>query len=254
MVKIRSPYPGITWDEKRQKWKAQITVGGKKYHLGRFVDEWEAAQAYSTAKALKEVSVKTIKKDRFLDPDQCRVGILDIETSGLRSDFGICYCAVIKTFGTSEECIFQLPLEHDSIFMEEKEMITDINNSINTYDGIATFYGSKFDIPFLRTRSFIHGLEPVSKLPHLDMYFTIKSTVNPSTRRMDRINELLRISNPDNSPVKTRIDIHEWNKILLDRDKQSLGYIVDHCDKDVDILENIMVEFRDFIPERITRK
>ena len=41
---------GYTWDKKRQKWKAQIQVNGKNKHLGLFVLEKDARQAYLTAK------------------------------------------------------------------------------------------------------------------------------------------------------------------------------------------------------------
>lgn len=40
-----SRYRGVSWDHRRQKWKAQATLYGKNYCMGRFDDELEAALA-----------------------------------------------------------------------------------------------------------------------------------------------------------------------------------------------------------------
>ena len=41
-----SIYVGVCYDNRRNKWRAQINLKGKQYHLGRFVKEEEAAKAY----------------------------------------------------------------------------------------------------------------------------------------------------------------------------------------------------------------
>lgn len=42
-------YLGVTYDTPRDKWRAQIRIGGKKTNLGRFVNEVDAAKAYNAA-------------------------------------------------------------------------------------------------------------------------------------------------------------------------------------------------------------
>jgi hypothetical protein len=44
--KIHSQYVGVTWFRRDSKWKAQIMLHGKNYHLGYFHDEYEAHLAY----------------------------------------------------------------------------------------------------------------------------------------------------------------------------------------------------------------
>jgi hypothetical protein len=44
-----SQYRGVSYDHHRHKWTAQIAVGSKNRHLGRFGTELEAAVAYNTA-------------------------------------------------------------------------------------------------------------------------------------------------------------------------------------------------------------
>ena len=41
-----SKYKGVHWDRAKEKWVAQIRVKMIPHHLGRFVDEVEAAKAY----------------------------------------------------------------------------------------------------------------------------------------------------------------------------------------------------------------
>ena len=48
-----SQYSGVTWHKNTNKWRSQITVNGKKKHLGYFKLEEEAYEAYQ--KALKEL-------------------------------------------------------------------------------------------------------------------------------------------------------------------------------------------------------
>lgn len=48
----RSVFKGVYWRKDRGKWKAQIRVKTKRRHLGHFVTERDAAQAYNEA-ALK---------------------------------------------------------------------------------------------------------------------------------------------------------------------------------------------------------
>jgi hypothetical protein len=44
-----SGFRGVTWWKRGQNWKAQISSGGKNYHLGYFAIAEEAARAYDAA-------------------------------------------------------------------------------------------------------------------------------------------------------------------------------------------------------------
>lgn len=44
-----SKFPGIYWNKKCKKWRAKIELKGKRYDLGLFIREQEAAQAYKNA-------------------------------------------------------------------------------------------------------------------------------------------------------------------------------------------------------------
>lgn len=133
------------------------------------------------------------------------------------------------------------------------EVIT-LGTSTGTYfaEGFGS-HNTNYDVPMLRTRMLFHGIDPFPKLKHLDMYYTIRRTVNLERRRMVNVNELLnrRLSN---APEKTRIGISEWTEALYARSKEAIDYIIDHCVRDVEILNNIVIQFDKYIPDRILRK
>jgi AP2 domain len=45
----RSPYKGVSWESRRNKWRVRITAYGREHWVGLFVSEIEAAKAYDVA-------------------------------------------------------------------------------------------------------------------------------------------------------------------------------------------------------------
>jgi hypothetical protein len=45
-LKSSSIYTGVSWDKRYNKWRSNITVNRKLKHLGYFIDELEASEAY----------------------------------------------------------------------------------------------------------------------------------------------------------------------------------------------------------------
>ena len=231
----------------------------KKYYEMKFEDNEMTPSMENTINTAVIIekpkkTTKSINSEIFLDPNKTKVAVLDIETSSLKSDFGIIICAVLHTLGTDEKYkVCAIDLANKDLLSEEKALLEVLNTELENYDGVVTYFGSRFDIPFIRTRSLYHGLQPPSKKRSLDLYFTVKRTTNPTSRRLERINDILRISDPDASPDKTRLGMKEWNGVVFNRDSKMLDYIVEHCIADVKILENAVWRFKDFLPERIMR-
>ena len=48
-IKSTSEHVGVHWNTARRRWVSQIVIDGKQKHLGYFVDEIEASNAYQTA-------------------------------------------------------------------------------------------------------------------------------------------------------------------------------------------------------------
>jgi len=54
-IKSTSQYTGVHWCKISRTWKAQITIGKKKVHLGQFKEEIEASNIYE--KAVKNINL-----------------------------------------------------------------------------------------------------------------------------------------------------------------------------------------------------
>jgi len=44
--RFSSPYYGVSWHRSSQRWAVQIRHGGRRLHVGYFVDEVEAAKGF----------------------------------------------------------------------------------------------------------------------------------------------------------------------------------------------------------------
>lgn len=255
---------GFTFEKSTGKYKAQIYVNGKEKTLGRYDSPIDAHEAYIQAKVninkvierqLSPPLSKAISLKHFLNPEEFKVGVFDIETSGLTGDWDVVLCASMKTYGKDKIDVFKIDLQELDMLKAERVLLQEINESIKQYDGIITYYGSMFDIPMIRTRSFAQGLIPPSKIKHLDMYFTVRRTINTSSKRLARVEELLLMGKPaPKAPLKTRLDMDPWMKTVYSRDQKSFEYMVDHNKRDVVLLEEVTDQFKQFLPEIIQRK
>ena len=195
---------------------------------------------------------KSAASHLILDPDEFDTGILDIEATGLAGDFDLILCVCIKKLDR-ELKMFSVDISQPDLMVEEKRMLLEVKDYLDTLDCIITYYGTGFDMPMLRSRMILHNIPPPDKIKHLDMYYTIRRSVNPHSRRMDSINEMIRFSDENFSPQKTRINPLMWNKALYSRDRKAMDYILEHCKIDVEILGNIVQRFKQYLPEKIVR-
>ena len=115
---------------------------------------------------------------------------------------------------------------------------------MKNYDVLYTHYGSdrRFDIPFIRTRAFVHGME--DKLPRymeqfiMDTYPIARNKLKLYSNRLGAIASTLKIKN-----IKTSLDPNIWVLASVGH-PESLNYIVDHNKKDVILLENVYKRLR----------
>lgn len=165
-------------------------------------------------------------------PEGMRIGFFDIEASNLKADFGIVLCYCIKDSQSDkiyESCVTNKDLKKDLDAKVIKQLIKDFKQ----FDMVVTYYGTKFDLPFVRTRALNLGIDfpEFGSLFHRDAYYIIKSKMCMSSRRLENACRVI-LGHSD----KTRIDSNHWLQGLRG-EKESLDYILDHCRKDVTDLE-----------------
>lgn len=177
-------------------------------------------------------------------PEKEKVGFFDIETSNLVADFGIMLSYAVKDGGGKVLSSVLTPqdIKKAKFGQEDKRLVKQCLDDLGKFDRIVTYYGSRFDVPFLRARALSMGLEfpNYGTLKHTDLYFIIRGRVALSSKRLENACRVLL-----GDTNKTRIDSKYW-RAGVRGDKKSLDYILDHNKKDVIDLERLydkMVHF-----------
>lgn len=181
--------------------------------------------------------------------DGLRVGYLDIEADGLKSDFStmLSWCIKEKDGEIASDVITK-----EDIFSGEvdKRLIDSCVAELSKYAIIITYYGTKYDLPFVRSKalhynSYFPGFTVVEQetksgtsfrlvpeLYHFDLYYTVKSKLNLSRNSLDNACDFLGIEGK--TPIKKDV----WRKAKYG-DPESLQEVLMHNKADVVILEQL---------------
>lgn len=174
-------------------------------------------------------------------PDTERIGFLDIEASNLKADFGVVLTYAIKVKG--EDKIYQRTITRSDLrTCLDKNVVNQCIKDMQEFDRIITWYGSRFDVKFLRSRALALGIKfPLyGDILHNDIYYIARNRLCLSSNRLDNVSRSLF-----GDTAKTRILPEKWIKALMG-DKKSLEYIAEHCRLDVIELERVYNTLSDF--------
>lgn len=163
-----------------------------------------------------------------------RIGYLDIEGFGMgfAADTGcvMTYCILseegklIKNFATPEE------LDSDDT---DKRLMQDMCEDLRKFDRVITYYGKRYDLPFLRTRSQGHGLNfpEYKELNHTDVYDIIKHKYSFRKRSLEATCRFFKIPSKGH-----RFGFEMWRKAFQGR-KDAMKNILLHNIEDVESLK-----------------
>jgi uncharacterized protein YprB with RNaseH-like and TPR domain len=174
-----------------------------------------------------------------------RVGVFDIETTGLNASFGRVLCAVIKTYDPIVTKVFRAD-DYDG-WNEGKrasdfELVAAILAYIEDIDILIGHNAVNYDAPFLRTRALIHGLPHVQPLKIYDPCLQARRQFRFHRNSLSAISEVL-----DTAERKTPLLPQVWQRAIGDGDRACLDQIVEHCVADVDTLEEVAWQMRHYI-------
>ena len=177
-----------------------------------------------------------------------KIGFLDIETSNLAANFGVMFAYCIKKswdseilYGITEPKTFKKDLDKDIV----EKCVEDMKQ----FDRLVTFYGTKFDIPFIRTRAISQGVPfpGYGEILHTDLYYMVRNKLRQNSNRLETTCRTVF-----GKTHKTHIDSEYWIRALMS-DEESLAYILDHCKNDVletERLFNVMIQFTGALTNR----
>lgn len=167
-----------------------------------------------------------------------RIGFLDIETTNLDANFGIMLSYCIKDSDSNtiyESVITPSDIKRAKAGDEDKRVVTACVRDLQRFDKLVTFYGVRFDIPFIRTRAVSLGIEFPSHgtIKHQDVYFLIRGKFKLNSNRLENACRVL-LGHTD----KTKIEYKHW-RAGARGDEKALKYIVKHNRYDVLDLEKL---------------
>jgi len=167
-----------------------------------------------------------------------KIGFFDLETSNLDASIGMIICGSIKEYKGKT---VTYPMKKVDGLLTDAEAVVKLRDDLEKYDYVCTYYGTRFDIPYINTRLIMHGERPINQLRHIDMYFTARFKLKLHSNRLVVVGETLF-----GESHKTRVMGPEWTRALMG-DANSLRYITEHCEIDVAELEAVFEELRGFV-------
>ena len=163
-----------------------------------------------------------------------RVGFLDIESTNLKASFGIVLTYCIKADGGEiiENSVRPTELRRK---VYDKRLMSDFCSHVRKFDRLITWYGNKFDIPFLRTRCLLYGLPfPLYKeCLHTDAYLVARHKLKLHSNRLGAVSEFFGI------PAKEHPLNPEMWLGCLSGDKKAIDFVLTHNREDVVSLEAV---------------
>jgi len=170
-------------------------------------------------------------------PQNDRLGFLDIEASNLRADFGFLLSYCIKEHGGKiwQNRLTQDDIEQSAIGKEDKNLIEALVQDLRRFDRVVSFYGVGFDMKFMRTRAVINGVPypKYAEITHQDIYFLVRNRFSLSSNRQENACRVLL-----GRTEKTHINGAYWRAASRGNEK-ALKWILDHNRRDVRDLEKL---------------
>jgi len=168
----------------------------------------------------------------------------DIETTGLQGNWDFMLTYSIKPEGEDKILCGSVTKKEIDEGIFDRRLVKECINDLMKFDRVYTFYGSKFDIPFLRTRALEMGIDfPMyGSLSHKDVYYIARYKLKLHSNRLASVCDLLGIKG------KTHQNPTTW-RLASGGNKKALDDILDHNKWDVRILEEVYNKLKDFVLE-----
>ncbi|MEM0358855.1 MAG: ribonuclease H-like domain-containing protein [Candidatus Hadarchaeales archaeon] len=156
---------------------------------------------------------------------------LDIETSSKTADEG----SIVALGMLKGE---KLSVKFCADEGEEKEALEELAKELEGCEGVVTWYGSGFDLPFLTARALLLGvdLRKLLLLPSLDLYVWCKQHLLLSSYRLDSVAKFFGLSRKVEFEGR---DVSTLFRLAKRGDPTSRELILQHCAEDLELLREV---------------
>lgn len=180
-----------------------------------------------------------------------RILCWDIESSQLHADFGGIFCVGYKWVGEPMKTTKVISTQDINGAckcckrivnpLDDKGLLERLYPILAEADGWLTWFGEFFDEKFVNTRLIAHHLPPLPPVFHIDGWRTAKYKLRLSSNRLKSVQAFL-----DLPESKTALLPKAWIG-ALNGDTDSMGYLIDHCRRDVVVLEQAYARLKPLI-------
>lgn len=170
-----------------------------------------------------------------------RFATFDIETSNLNADFGFVLCAVVKPYKEKYR-VFRIDdyPEWRDVRYNDKPMIQEFVDYINQFDGLITYFGKYFDLPFINSELSAYGLGEIKDMFHIDVHDHVKRYLKLHNNRLETVIEYYNTFAEGRKMIEQKTHINSlYYRKAITGDKSGLDELVKHCIKDVVSLEQV---------------
>jgi DNA polymerase elongation subunit (family B) len=143
-------------------------------------------------------------------------------------EYGRIICISYKWHG--EDIVHNLRWDENQ---NDKQMLLEFMEIMNKADECIAHNGDRFDEKWLRTRCIYHRISAFPKYRTLDTLKKARSGFNFPSNKLDEIGKYLGVGR------KIKIDPQVWEDVFQRNDREKLQEMVDYCDQDVLLLEDI---------------
>lgn len=167
------------------------------------------------------------------------LAFVDIEAANLNADYGTVVVVSVKPYK-------QPPVTFDAPPGRDRGLVQEVAEELHKYQCWVTFYGRRYDIPFLNSRLLYHGFAPLEKRHHIDMWMVVKMRTHLSRRNQAHL--LSWLGTPES---KMSVSPNVWAEMAV-KPKEKLAILRERCESDVIGLEAMYERCKRAIAE-ITR-
>jgi len=163
-----------------------------------------------------------------------KIGYLDIECSGLQADFGIVLSFSLRD-GAGRNYSSHITPEEIKNGTYDKRLLSELCHYMRMFDRVVTWYGDRFDIPFLRTRCLLHGIDfPVHlEVLHTDLWMFSRKKLKMHSNRLGVVAPFFGIESKGH-PLNPTV----WLQCLSGSEK-ALRWVQTHNNEDTESLRKV---------------
>lgn len=178
-----------------------------------------------------------------------RILVFDIEIAGqFGANAGYILCIGYRWVGERKTHLLSIR-DNAKAFAKnctnDKDLVQRFSKIAAQADMWVTWYGSRFDVPFIQTRRLIHGLKPLPQIAHWDGWRVARFDLKFTRNSLDTVSRSLPLSTGEVREFKTPLDFTHWIQAGAGQLK-SLRYVEKHCIADIAVTDGAFLKMRPF--------